>query len=450
MTFGIEDLETGECLTPDLDNDGVTACQGDCNEESALGPETCDGLDNDCDGIVDNLAGEFCDTGQLGICGEGGLECGPMGEVCAPLRNQTNEICNDNEDNDCDGSVDEVECSDVVIGESCEAPFEVTQGGRFTGDLDLFGVDVQAACFDGGDAIFHIPAGALGIDEIFVNANTRGNYGFELGLFCGEPFDCWSSMDGNLSFPAFDENIFLTLRGQGPYDFSVAWRGSNGVCSQPDGDMDGLTLCDYDCDDNDGDVFPGAEELCDGVDNNCDGAVDNLNGEVCDTGLEGVCGQGREICGPSGLECQQVNFGGQELCDDNRDNNCDGFIDEVDCVEGGNLGDPCMVDGDCTHPTLEPICLLGADEGGVCSANNCERGGDSCGPGAFCELETEQGPICTVSCVDNSDCAGEPIGCVGSAALGIPNFCYYDCRLLPDAYCDQFGVSCDQESGFCF
>ena len=29
-----------------------------------------------------------------------------------------------------------------------------------------------------------------------------------------------------------------------------------------------------DCDDNDATVYPGAEEVCDGVDNNCDGIID--------------------------------------------------------------------------------------------------------------------------------------------------------------------------------
>jgi hypothetical protein len=70
------DPKTGECsfvpLTADIDADGFRrplpgflpgqpgACGDDCNDESALaspaGVERCDGLDNDCDGIVDNGA----------------------------------------------------------------------------------------------------------------------------------------------------------------------------------------------------------------------------------------------------------------------------------------------------------------------------------------------------------------------------------------------------------
>ena len=47
-----------------------------------------------------------------------------------------------------------------------------------------------------------------------------------------------------------------------------------------DSDQDGYTR-ETDCDDGDSSIFPGAEELCDGVDNNCDGSVDE---DVLQTG----------------------------------------------------------------------------------------------------------------------------------------------------------------------
>src|SRR5262249_47568704 len=49
----------------DVDHDGYTVCGGDCDDSRpAAHPgaaETCNGLDDDCDGVVDNLPPAFCD-----------------------------------------------------------------------------------------------------------------------------------------------------------------------------------------------------------------------------------------------------------------------------------------------------------------------------------------------------------------------------------------------------
>ena len=42
-----------------------------------------------------------------------------------------------------------------------------------------------------------------------------------------------------------------------------------------DADNDGFTIQDGDCDDQEAGVYPGADEVCDGVDNNCDGNIDH-------------------------------------------------------------------------------------------------------------------------------------------------------------------------------
>ena len=48
----------------------------------------------------------------------------------------------------------------------------------------------------------------------------------------------------------------------------------NACTAGPDADGDGFTICEGDCDDTDGTVFPNAPEICDGADNNCDGNID--------------------------------------------------------------------------------------------------------------------------------------------------------------------------------
>ena len=51
-------------------------------------------------------------------------------------------------------------------------------------------------------------------------------------------------------------------------DLLAAW----GPCA--DADCDGFTVAAGDCNDNDPTIFPGADELCDGIDNDCDAEVD--------------------------------------------------------------------------------------------------------------------------------------------------------------------------------
>ncbi len=97
----------------DVDGDGT----GDaCDRYVCVpdGDEVCDGVDNDCDHLVDRhpdgtniTAPDRCVTGLLGLCAEGVRVCAERGEeVCRPTAGPEPEVCN-LVDDDCDGRVDE-------------------------------------------------------------------------------------------------------------------------------------------------------------------------------------------------------------------------------------------------------------------------------------------------------------------------------------------------------
>lgn len=64
-------LGISECLPQDLDGDGYTVDQGDCDDSNAAiypgAIELCDGLDNNCDGVVDISCS---DPKEVALCQE--------------------------------------------------------------------------------------------------------------------------------------------------------------------------------------------------------------------------------------------------------------------------------------------------------------------------------------------------------------------------------------------
>lgn len=91
---------------------GTTTCSSgaiSCIPQISPSPEVCDGKDNNCNGLVDEGnpgGGSSCSTGLPGVCASGTTTCIGGAMTCTPRTSPSSETC-DGLDNDCDGTIDE-------------------------------------------------------------------------------------------------------------------------------------------------------------------------------------------------------------------------------------------------------------------------------------------------------------------------------------------------------
>jgi hypothetical protein len=223
------------------DSDGDTyAMEGgecgpiDCNDtDPAINPaaaENCtDGIDNNCNGLIDALdpAAVGCpptctDNDGDGFAVEGG-DCGPVD--CDDTDGQINpdaiEICSDGIDNNCNGLIDA---------------------------QDPTAVDCPSACTDNDGDTYAIEGGECGP----VDCNDG-----DASINPGEAEICADGIDNNCN---------------GETD-----EGCDPTC--PDADNDGyqdVACGGTDCNDSDPAINPGAAEICgNSIDENCNGMSDD-------------------------------------------------------------------------------------------------------------------------------------------------------------------------------
>ncbi|MBX7194469.1 MAG: hypothetical protein K1X94_20605 [Sandaracinaceae bacterium] len=321
--------DEGECVA------GVQRCVSGMRTEceGATGPvaETCDGLDEDCDGSVDEGLTRRCGFDR-GICIAGAETCavGSWGD-CAGAVLPVTEVCNGLDD-DCDGMTDELltRACGTDVG-ACVAGTESCSGGAF-GDCVGETAPTTESCNGEDDDCDGLTDESLvrgcGTDVGDCVAGHQTCVGGAYGACDGAVMPASEICDG-----AHDENCNGTTD-----EGCSCTTGATRSCGTDTGHcVAGTQTCDGTgnwgmCA---GSIDP-RSETCDGTDDDCDGLTDE--GCDCVTGTTRPCGTdvgecvaGRETCDVLGHwgVCTGSTGPSTEICN-GRDDNCDGFTDEGD------------------------------------------------------------------------------------------------------------------------
>jgi formylglycine-generating enzyme required for sulfatase activity/Tol biopolymer transport system component len=357
----------------DADGDGVTDCNGDCDDEDPLrtpgADELCDGIDNDCDGVVpadesdaDTDGARACegdcddaDAAQhpFDVDGDGASPCE---DDCDDSDPALNTLDDDGDGaSSCDGDCDDGEATALPGGvEVCDGIDNDCTGGPDDGlSFEHWWPDLDQ---DGwGDAA------AVPVSACAQPAGSVDNDG-----------DC-DDLSWPLNADDADGDGESTCAGDCDDADSLVHTGAAEQCDgqdndcdgvpggdEGDADGDGVRPCDGDCDDLEAASYPSATEVCDGLDNDCDSAV-----PIDETDDDG---DGLDEC--AGLDCDDAEAarfpGNPEVCD-GLDNDCD-LVVPVDEVDGD--GDSFIACTECDD--AEPARFPGNPE--VCDEldNDCD------------------------------------------------------------------------------
>ena len=260
--------------SPDSDGDGFTA-DTDCNDGDALtfpdAEELCDGIDNNCDGDIDEDAAAnaqtwYRDADEDGVGRDAELlvQCaqpdgysaipGDCNDANADVNPGATEVC-DGRDNNCDDVVD----TDAVD----QATWYADTDDDGFGDAE----DSVVSC--------EVPQGYVESDLDCDDTLTAINPDAEEVCDTVDN-NCDGQVDEDTAVDAVNHYADVDADGFGdPTDLAVS-------CVLP---IDRVTD-NTDCADSDRATNPDAIEVCDGIDNNCDDIVDPASSQNAVTAYE--------------------------------------------------------------------------------------------------------------------------------------------------------------------
>jgi hypothetical protein len=394
---------------------GYVVLGTDCDDQNDAAypgaPEVCDGVDNNCNGVVDegvqSVFYRDADADGYGDVTSSVQACGPplgyvaIGGDCDDdddaIHPAAAEVC-DGVDNNCNGVVDEGVQSVFYRDADADGYGSFTET-IFACSAPSGYVSNGADCDDDADAIH--PAAVEVCDGVDNNCNGIA-----------------------------DEGVLLTFYRDGDADGHGDAAQSVQACSQPAGH----SALAGDCDDYDDAIHPGAAEVCDGVDNNCNGLTDELFDKQNDP----------LNCGECGTDCTTMFPNASGIC---VAGSCQiGFCDE------GWRDDPAISGNDCAYqcpvwPTQAESCNGLDDDCDAQVDESFDFVNDPSHCGGCNQRCADLFPNAQVECVES---ACRMVGCLSSyydLDPGDPG-CEYQCPTNPPSVevCNGKDDDCDGDA----
>ena len=388
----------------------VLACAGGVPQTCTPGAptaEVCDGRDNNCNGQTDEGFGLV--TCGVGICQRTVNSCvSGIAQTCVPGTPGPTELCNGVDDN-CNGVVDEgCLCTDGQSRNCYSGPAGTNNVGRCHGSTQLCsGGAWPATC--AGEVL---PGTEVcnGVDDDCNGATDEGLGNISCGLgACARTVAACSggtaqSCTPGVPVPEVCNGIDDNCNGIVDDGLGVASCGT-GACARS------VPTCAGGVPQT---CVPGAPspEVCDNVDNNCNGVVDDGLGTLsCGVG---ACARTTPACnGGVTMTCIPGNPSA-EVCN-GVDDNCNGVVDDGLGSKTCGVG-ACLRTVSACSGGVSQTCTPGSPQAETCNGldDDCNGVVDNgvCGPVGVCPGNQTVNPNTTVTLNTNaSSPVGRPVTC---------------------------------------